>query len=169
MRRFYKILDTARNAGIALSFGFIMCVGAAQIFLRHIPGMTVWSWADEIMRYLNIWVIFLAASIGVKESAHLSMDFFTQKVLSPKAQAALKTATSVVNIAVLGLLIYFGFQRVQANWSAMIQTLPISVSWFYLAIPVGSILMAFDYALILIHGAHPYSRSALSARGETAW
>ncbi|MFQ3619729.1 MAG: TRAP transporter small permease subunit, partial [Spirochaetales bacterium] len=76
MERFYRIIDRIRAILIILILGFIIGIGAVQIFLRYFPYTKAFDWVDEIMRYLNIWVVFLAASIGVKESTHLSMDYF---------------------------------------------------------------------------------------------
>jgi len=157
MNTFYRIIDITRGVLIAAIFGFIMCIGTVQIVLRYSPDLKPLSWVDEIMRYLNIWVVFLAASVGVKESGHLSMDYFLKKYFSANTQKYIRKVSIVINLAALALLIYFGILRVNENWNAQIQSLPISVSWFYLAIPVGSVLIAFDYVLILVFGEHPYS------------
>jgi TRAP-type C4-dicarboxylate transport system permease small subunit len=62
----------------------------------------------------------------------------------------------------MGLLIYHGTLRVWENRNALIQSVPISISYFYLAIPIGSGLILLDYLLILFNkGEHPYARNNL--------
>lgn len=158
MKKIYAIIDGTRNILIVAVLGFIILIGSVQIFLRYTPGINALNWVDEIMRYLNIWVVFLAASIGVKESTHLSMDYFLNKFFPAKTIRVVKKITHVVVILSLGLLVYHGTLRVLANRNAVIQSLPISISLFYLAIPVGCSLILLDYVLILLYGEHPYSR-----------
>ncbi len=158
MRKVYGVINALRGALIVAVLGFIIIIGSVQIVLRYVPGLKPLSWVDEIMRYLNIWVVFLAASIGVRESTHLSMDYFLQKLFSPAAIRIVKKTSEIVIILSLLLLIYHGTLRVVANTNAVIQSLPISISFFYLAIPVGCALILLDYVIILIHGSHPYSR-----------
>ena len=76
----YMIMNFIRNSLIVLLFGFIISVGAINIFLRYMPELSSMKWPDEILRYLNIWVIFLGASIGVKAGSHLRIDYFVQKI-----------------------------------------------------------------------------------------
>jgi TRAP-type C4-dicarboxylate transport system permease small subunit len=157
LERIYRIVDRVRAVLLVLIMGFIIGIGAVQIVLRYSPLTKPFDWVDEIMRYLNIWVVFLAASIGVKESTHLSMDYFLKKFFSPRRVAWFRKATHVCIILTMLLLIYHGSLRVWANRFTYIQSMHLSISFFYLAIPVGSALILFDYVLVLLHGGdHPY-------------
>jgi TRAP-type C4-dicarboxylate transport system permease small subunit len=42
------------------------------------------------------------------------------------------------------------------NIPHQILAFPISIAWFYLAIPVASLFMVIDYTLILLCGKHPF-------------
>ncbi|MCX7788725.1 MAG: TRAP transporter small permease [Spirochaetes bacterium] len=157
LERIYRIVDRVRAVLIVLIMGFIIGIGAVQIVLRYSPLTKPFDWVDEIMRYLNIWVVFLAASIGVKESTHLSMDYFLKKYFSTRTVGWIKRATHVCIILTMLLLIYHGSLRVWANRYTFIQSMHLSISFFYLAIPIGSALILFEYILVLLHGGdHPY-------------
>ena len=84
LKPIYKIINRIRNLAIVLLFSFIIIVGAINIFLRYIPGLNSLSWPDEVLRYVNIWVIFLGASVGVKLGSHINIDYFIQKHFSNK-------------------------------------------------------------------------------------
>ncbi len=164
LERIYRVIDRLRAVSLILIMAFIIGIGGIQIFLRYFPWTRPFDWVDEIMRYLNIWVVFLAASIGVKESTHLSMDYFLKKYFSPRTVEWIKRATHLCIILTMLILIYHGALRVWANRYTYIQSMHLSISFFYLAIPVGSALILFDYILVLLHkGDHPYSRSKNNA------
>jgi TRAP-type C4-dicarboxylate transport system permease small subunit len=167
LQKTYRLLDKIRSTIIVsvLSFEIVLCL--IQIILRYFTNNDIrpFAWGDEIIRLSSIWVAFLAASIGVRESSHLSVEFFLNKLLSRKVILAVKRLAGIIVLTVLALMVYYGFSRVKANIPASLQNLPISMAWFYAAIPIGSIYLFIDYLLILIYGRHPFSR--LDDKAET--
>ena len=156
-RSVYAVIDRIRMIAVILIFGYIVAIGALQIFMRYTPGINPWSWVAEIMRYLNIWVVMLAASIGVKHGKHLRMDYLLYKVVPQRAAAIIRPLTRVIMVLSLCLLIYYGFQRTAANLRTVIHSLPISIAWFYAAIPLGGLLILLEYIVVFIRGEEdPY-------------
>jgi TRAP-type C4-dicarboxylate transport system permease small subunit len=155
--KIYTLIDRVRLIAILGIFGFIVSVGAVQIFMRYTPGINAMSWVDEIMRYLNIWLVLLAASIGVKHGTHLKMDYLLYKYVPKKNIRVIKLVTEILIISALLILIYFGVLRVLDNLRTEIQSMPLSIAFFYAAIPVGGGLILFEYVLIFIFKEHPYT------------
>ena len=60
---------------------------------------------------LAIWVVFLAAGLGVRQNAHVSLESFTEKYLPAKAAKILRKVAQVIVIATLMLLIVIGIQQ----------------------------------------------------------
>jgi TRAP-type C4-dicarboxylate transport system permease small subunit len=163
LRRTYFVIDRVRTVTLIAIFAFIMTVGAVQIFMRYTPGINAMSWVDEIMRYLNIWVVLLASSIGVKYGTHLKMDYLLAKWTSGKGVKAVRFTTELAVIIALAVLIYYGVVRTYDNRHTVIQSLPISIAWFYAAIPIGSALMLLEFLLIFLNGRHPYVQAKACA------
>ncbi len=157
LKRVYTVMDRARAALIVIIFAFIVVIGAVQIFMRYTPGLTPMSWIFEIMRYTNIWLVLLASSIGVKHGSHLKMDYFAHKIFKGKSASVLKLITSAAIVVSLCILIYFGAIRTLDNVRTKIQTLPISIAWFYAAIPAGGVIILFEYILVFLFGKHPFA------------
>jgi TRAP-type C4-dicarboxylate transport system permease small subunit len=156
----YAILDRARSVMIVLIFGFVVIVGAVDIVLRYGTAHGSLKWTDEILRYLNIWLVFLGAAVGVKHGAHMNVEFFLQNFFTASTSRRIKQSTLVVILLCLGLLIVTGTQKVLNYWNVQIQATTMSIAWFYLAIPVGCLLMTVDYLLILIYGEHPFHKAS---------
>lgn len=155
--KIYALIDKVRTVLIVVIFGFIVTVGAVQIFMRYTPGINAMSWVDEIMRYTNVWLVLLAASIGVKKGAHLKMDYLLQKYVPAKRIRIIEKFTSILMAAALIILIYFGAQRALENRNTIIQSMPLSIAFFYAAIPVGGVLVLLEYLLIFIFKKHPFA------------
>ena len=68
-----------------------------------------------------------------------------------------KTALGIV-LACLVVLVYYGTAQTKTNTLSMLQNVPVSIAWFYAAIPIGSTFLFFDYLLILIYGKHPFAQ-----------
>lgn len=156
----YKAVDFTRGLLVVVLFGFIVVSMGFQIVLR------TFEWTDEILRYINIWVIFLGASIAIKRSSHLQIDFFVGKALEGKRGRALARIRLLVVIAVLLILAGAGALKTIESFNVQTQMVEMSVAWFYAALPVGCLLMAMEYLLILFYGRHPFVKPA-AAREES--
>ena len=163
--KFYKILDTIRNILIVLIFGFIIISGALAIFLRYMPNLKTLPWVDEVLRYLNIWVVFLGASVAVKRGNHLNVDFFVEKLFPNKTLAAIRKLILLIILGCLIILMVASIKKFLGSLNVVIQAAPLSIAVFYLAIPVGCFLMFLDYVLILLFGEHPF-KTPISEKTE---
>ena len=101
----------------------------------------------------------LAAGLGVRQDAHVSLESFTEKYLPAKASRILHKAAQVIVIATLVLLIVIGIQQTIKMRTSFLQNLPISNAWFYAAIPVGCAYLLYEYILILVFGKNPFASS----------
>lgn len=152
--RIYKAVDFTRSALVVVLFGFIVLSMGFQITLRS------FQWTDEILRYINIWVIFLGASIAIKRSAHLQIDLFVGKAFPAKRGSALGRIRLLVLIAALLILAGAGGLKTFKSFNVQTQMVEMSVAWFYAALPVGCLLMAMEYLLMLLYGTHPFAQPA---------
>ncbi len=163
IKKIYDILDRIRSFFIITILSSIIVLSTIQIVFRYFTflGLRPFPWGDELIRLSSIWVAFLAASIGAKEEAHLSVTIIIKKYLSSRVFIIFQKIANVVVIGTLCYLIYFGFLRTIANFQTSLQNINISIAWFYAAIPVGCTYLAIDYLLILIYGKHPFSNKML--------
>lgn len=160
--RCYRVFDGLRAVLIVGTLSVIILLAVVQIILRYFTSAELkpFPWGDEVIRLSSIWVSFLAASLGVRSASHLSVDYFVQKYVPPRALRAVRFAATVFVLLVLAVLVWYGVSRTVANIPTSMQNLPISMAWFYAAIPVGSLFLFIEYFLILRHGAHPYGAAA---------
>jgi TRAP-type C4-dicarboxylate transport system permease small subunit len=159
LKKIYSALNAVRAVAIiaALSWMVILCL--IQVILRYFTSADLrpFAWGDEIIRLTSIWVSFLAASLGVREGSHLSVEFFIKKFLPPRGIVVIKKIALGIVLVCMVLLVWHGTAQTKSNARSMLQNVSISIAWFYAAIPVGCAYLFLDYALILVFGQHPFA------------
>jgi TRAP-type C4-dicarboxylate transport system permease small subunit len=159
----YRIVDYIRKALIIGIFSFIVITGTLEIFLRYTPGFHGFSWSDEIMRYLDIWLVFLGASLTAKSNGHMVMEFFVKRLFPVRMLPGVRRVSLGIICVTLLFLAVISFQKVLSTWNVMIQAFDIPIAIFYFAIPLGCVLMFLEYMLLMIYGNHPYGDREMTA------
>jgi TRAP-type transport system small permease protein len=153
----YRWIDVIRRTVIVIFFTFIVVSCFAEVIYRYIFSSS-FGWVEEILRYLNIWIVLLAASIAAKRNEHLAVNYFID-ILPPRYRKRVLQGVYLTIFVFLAVFIFYGTKKAILNLSQNILALPISIAWFYLAIPVGSFLMLIEYMLIFIHEKAPFHKT----------
>ena len=92
----YKLVDKLCYFLITLGFSGIVLILGIQMILRIIG--TPFMWAEEVSRYLFIWLLFIGCAKAFSKGGHLAVDFLFAK-FPKKIQLML---TFIFYIAVIG-------------------------------------------------------------------
>ncbi|MCI8453423.1 MAG: TRAP transporter small permease subunit [Lachnospiraceae bacterium] len=150
--KLYNLLDKIRTCAIIVLLSGIICLSLLQIVLRYFTSADLkpFAWGDEVVRLTAIWVAFLAASAGVKNNSHLSVEFFLNKLLKPAQVTLAQKAATVIVIIALAAVTREGVLYTMNSTRTMLQNLPdLSIAWFYASIPVGCALLIMEYLKVL--------------------
>ena len=137
----------------------VMCV---QVFFRYGLNASL-IWAEEVCRYLLIWVSFLACGIAYQRGEIAAMRILIEALPARLAALCALIADAAV-LVLLAVLVVFGWKY--AVFSSG-QTMPaadfiwtdifggeeptnLSLFWIYVAIPVGAALLGVHVAVHLI-------------------
>ena len=142
MKRLERIF-VALNAWalIAMLSAMTLVIGA-NITLRYLIGHSL-PWADEVARYLMIWLTFIGAGLILRHGGHVAITRL-QEGLPDLGQKVLRAAI------ILGLLIFFGFmvhvglQYAQRMQYQLTPALRIPFVYVYAAMPIG-------FGLLIVH------------------
>ncbi len=152
LRKIYDVLDKIRAITIMTLLTGIIVLSLVQIILRYFTSADLrpFAWGDEVVRLTAIWVAFLAASVGVKNESHLSVEFFLNKFLKPAQVEIAKKIATVVVVVALAAVMKEGINYTISSTKTMLQNLPnMSIAWFYASIPVGCAYLILEYLVIL--------------------
>lgn len=101
-------------------------------------------WTQQLPTYLMIWVGLLGASIALKHSGHLGIDYFTEK-LPKKCQHVLSLVSFVLIIVFSSAVMIFGGSKYALRcftYELKSTTMEwLNMGWVYAALPISGFFM----------------------------
>ena len=127
------------NWTIVIIFAVIIVASLIQVVLRYLFNAPL-MWEEEFVRYLYVWGIMIAVAVVFAEGGHIAID-----LLKNKLPRVMKLWVEVLIFLIIGVisaaLFYYGLQYVFKAGNSMSPALGIPMTYAYLAIPAGSLLI----------------------------
>lgn len=115
-----------------------MCtVTIVEVGRRYFLGLS-FPWAEELVRFLLIWVSFLGASIAWRRKGMVFFNLLRDN-LSPRPRAFLDLAVNIISLVLMMFIFKLGLDYAlkPAIFRQMSTGLHLSMAWVYIAIPTG--------------------------------
>lgn len=146
LRAVNSFFNKSMSLLITVAFGLMTTLIFVQVLCRYVLQSPL-SWSEELARYLFIWLTFCGASVAFYEGTHIKVSYFVECIRNPKLQAAVFALADVLCLWLLWVFVKDGFvvaSRVLSlgQVSSSMSFLPVGA--VYLAVPVGSLLMALN-------------------------
>lgn len=151
MFRLERISNTVEFVCEVVSSFFMLTITVlliAQVTLRF-GFSTGLPWAEEVAKYMTIWSVMLGAPIMIKRGNLIRVDFL-DNLWNPKLAKLRDFAFHIFICFILAILIYQGWALAEHGRRSMALSIPITLFWAYLAVPVGASLMLFYYLVNII-------------------
>jgi TRAP-type C4-dicarboxylate transport system permease small subunit len=145
LQRVVGALRRAREVVVMVLMAILVVVVVASVIFRYVL-LSPLEWSEEVGRYLMIWTGFLAASIAIQQGMHVGIDFLVSWVRPGVAAWLRRLARGLTGVFLL-IVTVFGFMLVIGLWDQWSPVLQFRMTWPYLAIPVGSLLMLIELLL----------------------
>ncbi|MCR4425244.1 MAG: TRAP transporter small permease [Firmicutes bacterium] len=143
-----QTLGTARKISIRLSLGLaaIMLVAMVlsvflQVVFRYALAQPL-SWAEELARFLFVWISMLSAAGGLGGSMRQGVDLVTRR-LPVKARAVIGILVRLGTVLFCSVLVMWGIELVKIVHYQTSPAMGVPMSWVYSAVPVAAGLMVF--------------------------
>jgi len=114
-----------------------------QILFRYALKLPL-PWTEELARFLFVWVVFIGGAVDVKGKVHVGIDNFVEK-LKLKPKRMVYTISYMLCIVMSAVISYYGFIVVQRMVGQASPAMRISMSYVYLAIPLGFLVSALNF------------------------
>lgn len=115
---------------------------------------TGFSWTEETMRYLMVWLMMLGSVACIFRAEHMALATLENMVPPPKARLVRSALYTVAAIFCVFVLIY-GWPLAMRNANQVAPASGIPMIYPYLALPVGAFLMLVQIALTWAAGFEP--------------
>lgn len=149
MQAFDRVLLSLNRWLVILILAAMALMVFANVVLRFLTDASIF-WAEEVSRYLMIWLTFLGAGLVLRYGGHIGID--TLQDATPKYAPAIRAFIFVFLLCFFGFMVWIGTRYAMLTWGQITPVMQISVGIVYLAMPVG-------FALLILHlllMAHPF-------------
>ena len=122
-----------------------------QVFYRYVLNYGI-PWAEEIARFLLIWLGFFGSAIVFYEQGHVSIDFIIEK-FSPNRQRWIKILNLFLALYFFFFLFKYGFDYAYFGIRLISPATGISRFWSHLAVPVGCVFLILHNVTLIYNKA----------------
>jgi len=101
------------------------------------------TWAEEVARFLFVWLTFVGASFGLFKGLHLGMDILVVRLKS-RSRGVVDLVNELITLAFLGVWAVGGVHLIRANLDYMSPATGFSMGLVYLIGPLAALLMGIE-------------------------
>lgn len=148
MNKFCKSLYRIIGYIAGFLLACMMVILLVQVFRRRVLGSSL-RWAEECVRFMEIWLVSLGASLCVVDDTHPTVTIFFN-LFPKKIQPIVKYIVYVLIIVVGGCMVVSGVLLCQKNYAQLSPTMRISYAYVYAAIPVSGGLIICQAVGIMV-------------------
>ena len=152
-----RLLDVVEKYSMMATMFAATIVTIVQVIARYVFNNSLY-WSEEFILYSLITMSFLAASMGVRYSAHISVEAVFAFV-KPRTARYLKLFAALLGMAFSASIIFYGSRLFlnTLNMGQLSTAMQIPVAYVYFIIPLSGVFMMLRYLLVF---------KQLAVRGE---
>lgn len=118
-----------------------------NVSLRYLTNATI-IWADEVARYMMIWMTFLGSGMVLRTGGHVAITNL-HDMSTPPVQRVLRLIVTLLMLAFFLMFIWKGIEYALLMQRQLTPATRISFTWIYAAMPAGFLLMAIHLGLVV--------------------
>jgi TRAP-type C4-dicarboxylate transport system permease small subunit len=123
---------------VLILFPTLVATTFLQVVFRYVFNHPL-PWTEELAINLFVWVAFIGAAIALAKKGHYGLELLKDK-LPPALRMLAEIVIWSVSTAFLLIVVVYGMEVVLVTSHTM-TTLPLSMQWFFSAVPGGALLM----------------------------
>ena len=116
----------------------LLAVGTAQVVSRYVLRNSL-AWSEEIMRFLNIWTIYIGISVGIPLGMHAAIDA-VPNLLKGKTKIGLELFIQLISLIFYIIVIIEGYKFSVVNLNQYAPATMIPMGYIYICLPFGGLL-----------------------------
>lgn len=128
-----------------LLFGGLVSLSFVSVFSRYVLNFSL-TWAEELTRYMFVWLVYLGASLCIRRRKHIVMDIVIAS-MKPGMKRIFSVINNIIMLAFVLVLAQQGFRMMPILSTQASTALQLPMSFVYAAVPVSAILMALYLVL----------------------
>ena len=143
-----------RTTAVALFVACAMLVAAACLGLYQILARFVFEqpaeWSEVLIRFTLIWMVFMGAPVAFRQGAMVCVDLAYRRG-GPVTRRMLDWLIAISALILVAVIIRYGFDYAyRARFQTISGLEAFSMTWAYLALPIGGIFSVLGIVGCLI-------------------
>jgi TRAP-type C4-dicarboxylate transport system permease small subunit len=134
VKKIIKIYQKIEETFLIICFVIMGIVLTSQIISRYALNIPI-AWAEELARYLQIWITFIGIGFGLRSNSHISLSLLREEM--PKKVGFIIEFFINLLIIISSILIVIFSPKFLLQQDKMASTMQISLQIVYVAIPIG--------------------------------
>ena len=142
--RLLRLAERTLFKGVSAIAQILLVAAAAAGFYQVIARFVLQApsdWSEVLTRALLIWTVLLGIALAFRHGAMISVEVL-HNLLHGRRRRLLEHLIAIICVAFLVFLAWIGGNMTYRVRFQNVPSLNISISWIYLAIPVGASLAA---------------------------
>lgn len=140
-----RIFDWFEDVVMVACMAIITILITTQVVLRYVFNDSI-TWAEELTRFLVVWMSFIGAAMGVRLSGHISIDLFST-ILPERQRRFLDVGVCLAGLLFAACLFVYGgrlfLHTVATGQLSSAMRMPMYLVYFIF--PVSAFLLAFRF------------------------
>ena len=133
-----RILEVIMVTILTIMVGLVF----GNVVARYVFNSAI-TWAEEVARFLFVWLTFVGASFGLQKGLHLGMDMIVSR-LKPRTRNIVDVVNGFIILIFLGVWVVGGIHLIEANLTFMSPATGFSMGLVYMIGPLAAVLMGIE-------------------------
>ena len=144
---FERIFIAANKWALVAILAAMSCIVFTNVSMRYLTNFSI-VWAEEVARYLMIWMTFLGAGLALRQGAHAAIDNL-QSAVGPRLGRLMRAVVVLLLLVFCGLMAWTGYEYMTRMGRQVTPATRISFTYIYAAMPAGFLLFIVHLLLVL--------------------
>jgi TRAP-type C4-dicarboxylate transport system permease small subunit len=132
---------------VLLMLAAMTVVVLTNVALRYLTNHSL-TWAEEVARYLMIWMTFLGAGLVLRSGGHVAITNL-HDLVPDRARRALRVIVAILLLCFFAGMAWFGHEYMSRMGRQLTPATRIPFYYIYAAMPVGFLLLIVHFLLVL--------------------
>ncbi len=146
MQTFERIFVAINKWVVVLLLAAMSTIVFANVSLRYLSNFSI-TWAEEVARYLMIWMTFLGAGLSLRVGGHVAITNL-HDFLGTRSQRALRAFVGLLLVCFFIAMMWIGYEYMSRMGRQLTPATRLPFSYIYAAMPIGFALMIVHFLLI---------------------
>lgn len=153
LQKAVRLLEKIECYVIVVSVAVTLVLCCTQVTFRYLFNYPL-GWPEELIRYLIILIVYVGASVAVREGSHIHVDVIP--TFFPASKEFLGYASILLGMVFSIIIIILGIRFVRSLMDSgqIAITLEVPIYIVYTILPIGGVLLLFHYIFGIIENIY---------------